>query len=337
MGGGDANDIFSHFFGGMGGMGGGMGGMGGMFGGGQPSGPKRSRDIMHALKATLTDLYKGKVSKLALTRTVLCASCEGKGGKEGAIKTCGSCKGQGMKFITRQMGPMVQRYQTVCNDCNGEGNIIDPKFRCKVCKGKKINEERKIIEVHIDKGMVNKQKITFPGEGDQGPDIIPGDVVFVVDEQPHETFTRKGDDLHTAIKIDLLTALAGGKFTITHLDGEVLIVEIIPGEVIAPGTIKVIEGKGMPQYRHHNYGNMYIQFDVEFPGPSFATPENIAKLESIFPSRPEVVVPAGAESEEVMLSDIDQSKFQSGGRRAAGMDEDMEDDGEGERVQCATQ
>lgn len=329
--GGDANDIFSHFFGGM-------GGMGGMFGGGQPSGPKRSRDIMHALKATLTDLYKGKVSKLALTRTVLCEKCDGKGGKEGAVKTCTTCKGQGMRFVTRQMGPMVQRYQTVCNDCNGEGSIIDPKNRCKVCNGKKTHDERKIIEVHIDKGMVNGQKITFSGEGDQGPDIIPGDVVFVIDEKPHERFVRKGDDLHTTIKIDLLTALAGGKFTIEHLDGEYLLVEIIPGEVIAPGTVKVIEGKGMPQYRHHNYGNMYVEFDVEFPKPGdFATPENLAKLETVLPARPEVSVPAGVESEEVMLSDIDESKFKASGRRQH--DEDMGDEeGEGgEHVQCATQ
>lgn len=328
--GGDANDIFSQFFGGMGGM----GGMG--FGGGQPK-QRRSRDIVHALKATLKDLYVGKVSKLALTRTVLCKACGGKGGKDGAVKTCPGCKGAGMKVVTRQMGPMVQRYQTVCPDCNGEGSIIDPKDRCKDCKGKKTLEERKILEVHIDKGMVNGQKITFSGEGDQGPDIVPGDVVFVVDEQPHPTFTRKGDDLHLTVKIDLLTALAGGKFTIEHLDGEILIVEIIPGEVISPGTVKVIEGKGMPQYRHHNYGNMYVQFEVVFPVPDeFATPEKLAALETILPPRPDVVIPAGAETEEVMLSDVDQNLYRS----AQEHDEDMGDDegGEGfQRAQCATQ
>lgn len=322
------SDIFSHFFG------------GGMFGGGsggQSNRPKRSKDIMHALKATLTDLYKGKVSKLALTRTVICAKCDGKGGKEGAVKTCGTCKGQGIRIITRQMGPMVQRFQAVCDDCNGEGNIIDPKNRCKTCNGKKTVEERKILEVHIDKGMVNNQKITFNGQGDQGPGIIPGDVIFVVDEQPHDRFVRKGDDLHITVKIDLLTALAGGKFTIEHLDGEILIVEIIPGEVISPGMVKVVEGKGMPQYRHHNYGNMYIEFDVEFPDPSFATPENLAKLESVLPARPEVVVPAGAESEEVMLSDVDESMYKAGaGRGGNDYDSDMEQE-EGAHVQCPTQ
>lgn len=31
----------------------------------------------------------------------------------------------------------------------------------------------------IDKGMKNGQKITFAGEGDQLPDIIPGDIIIV--------------------------------------------------------------------------------------------------------------------------------------------------------------
>ena len=248
------------------------------------------------LKATLKDLYVGNISKVALTRTVLCSECKGKGGKEDAVKTCGGCKGQGVKFVTRQMGPMLQRFQTVCNECNGEGTIIDAKNRCKTCKGKKTYEERKILEVHIDKGMANGQKITFAGEGDQGPGITPGDVVFVVDEQPHEHFRRKGDDLYYTAKIDLLTALAGGKFTIiTHVDGEILIVEIIPGEVIKHGAVKVINGKGMPTFRHHNYGNMYVEFDVEFPAAeTFATPETSRSWRRFCLLEPEVNIPAGA-------------------------------------------
>ena len=33
--------------------------------------------------------------------------------------------------------------------------------------GKKVVRERKILEVHITKGMKDGQKITFSGEGDQ--------------------------------------------------------------------------------------------------------------------------------------------------------------------------
>ncbi len=43
--------------------------------------------------------------------------------------------------------------------------------------------------------MQDKQKITFPGEADQSPGTVPGDVVFVLQCKKHHQFVRKGDDL----------------------------------------------------------------------------------------------------------------------------------------------
>lgn len=337
MGGGSAEELFSHFFGGGGG---GMGGMGGMFGGGQPQGPRRSRDIVHAVSVTLEDLFRGKTSKMALKKTVLCGGCEGIGGKAGSVKKCDSCKGQGFKFVTRQMGPMLQRYQTKCNDCNGEGEIINPKDRCQECAGRKTKEERKVLEVNIDKGMANGQKITFSGEGDQGPDIIPGDVVFVLDEQPHQRFVRRGDNLHYQAKIDLNTALTGGSFIIEHLEKDEWIkVEIIPGEVISTGTVKVVEGKGMPSFRHHAHGNMYIQFEVESPASGSLSEDVLAQLAALLPAKPKLpTAPEGTHVDEVVLADVDPMKHRGA---SGGMDddEDMDEDGPGgaQGVQCASQ
>ena len=56
--------------------------------------------------------------------------------------------------------------------------------------------ERKILEVHIDKGMRDGQKITFRGEGDQEPGIAPGDIVIILDEEEHSVFKRDGLDLY---------------------------------------------------------------------------------------------------------------------------------------------
>ena len=63
---------------------------------GGPSGPKKGKPVMHPLKMTLEEIYKGKETKIAVNRERLCSKCDGKGGKEGAVQKCSSCKGRGM-------------------------------------------------------------------------------------------------------------------------------------------------------------------------------------------------------------------------------------------------
>lgn len=50
------------------------------------------------------------------------------------------------------------------------------------------------MEVVVDKGMQNGQKITFPGEVDEAPDTMMGDIVFLLQQKEHPKFKRKGDD-----------------------------------------------------------------------------------------------------------------------------------------------
>ncbi|ANZ75650.1 BA75_01934T0 [Komagataella pastoris] len=322
--GGMGEDIFSQFF-------------GGMFpgGGGQPTGPQRGKDIKHSISCTLEELYKGRTAKLALNKTVLCKDCDGKGGKN--VKKCTACNGQGLRFVTRQIGPMIQRAQVRCDVCNGEGDIISGADRCKACSGKKITNERKILEVNIERGMRHGQKVVFSGESDQAPDVIPGDVIFVVDEKPHKDFSRKGDDLYYEAKIDLLTALAGGELAIKHISGEYLKITIIPGEVISPGSVKVIVNKGMPVRKSSSYGNLYVKFEIDFPPKNFTTAENLQLLEQVLPARNPVSIPADAEVDEVVLADVDPTQQQrQGGRGGQSYDSDDEEQG-GQGVQCASQ
>lgn len=192
---------------------------------------------MHRVHVTLEDLYKGKTTKLALTRNVICTKCGGIGGKEGAVRPCNSCNGRGIRMHVRQMGPMIQQIQQPCQDCSGTGEIVNSKDRCKTCIGKKTVQEKKMLEVHIDKGMKGGQHITFTGESDQAPGTAPGDVVIVIEEKAHDRFKRQGTNLWTEVEIDLLTALAGGQFAIKHLDDRVLVVNIVAGEVIKEGNV----------------------------------------------------------------------------------------------------
>lgn len=328
MGGGmDPQDLFSQLFG---------GGGGGFFGGGgRPRGPKKGKDLIHRVKATLEDLYKGKLTKLALQKHVLCSKCDGRGGKEGSVKTCNTCHGQGIKVVLRQLGPMVQQMQQACTDCQGTGEQIDPKDRCKACSGKKITQERKVLEVRIDKGMEDGHQITFKEEADQAPNTIPGDVIIIVDEQPHPRFKRKRNDLFVDVKVDLLTALAGGKLGIEHLDDHALSVDIPAGEIIKPGDMKVLRGQGMPSYRHHELGDLYVNLSVDFPDS--LSEEQRGLLEKALPPRTtKANLPNNVDVEDVVMDTIDDNEaHRARTGPASGADMDDDEAGGGPQVQCA--
>lgn len=101
----------------------------------------------------------------------------------------------------------------------------------------------------------------------------------------------------------------------------------------------MIRGQGMPSLRHHDFGNLYVQFDVKMPAPHFNTPENIKKLETILPPRSQQIqVPSDAMVEDYSLEDVDAS----GQRRAQGAVHADDEDEDGvppgaERMQCASQ
>uniref|UniRef100_A0A8C7IPL2 DnaJ heat shock protein family (Hsp40) member A2a n=1 Tax=Oncorhynchus kisutch TaxID=8019 RepID=A0A8C7IPL2_ONCKI len=332
-GGGGMDDIFSHIFGG--GLFGFMGGQGRSRNGGR----RRGEDMVHPLKVSLEDLYNGKTTKLQLSKNVLCGTCNGQGGKTGAVQKCVACRGRGMRIMIRQLAPgMVQQMQSVCTDCNGEGEVINEKDRCKKCEGKKVSKEVKILEVHVDKGMKHGQKITFGGEADQAPGVEPGDIVLVLQEKEHETYKRAAHDLHMTHKIGLVEALCGFQFTLKHLDGRQIVVKYAAGKVIEPGSVRVVRGEGMPQYRNpFEKGDLYIKFDVQFPENNWISPDKLNELEDLLPTRAEAPIVSG-DAEEVDLQDYDVSQGSSGGRREAYNDSSDDEGGHhGPGVQCAHQ
>ncbi|XP_076448890.1 dnaJ homolog subfamily A member 2-like [Babylonia areolata] len=312
----------------------GMGGFGGR------SQRRRGQDTVHPLKVTLEDLYNGKTSKLQLSKTVICKKCHGAGGRAGATMRCRTCSGRGIKVTLRQLGPgMVQQMQSICPDCHGEGECISDKDKCKECHGKKVVNETKILEVHVDKGMKNEQRIPFRGEGDQVPDVEPGDVIIILQQKPHEVFTRTGNDLFLTKTIGLTEALCGFSFVVRQLDGRDLVVSHPPGEVISPGMVKVVSGEGMPKYRNpFDKGNLVIKFDVKFPENNFTKEPKLKELEDILGRPPVEEMPEGEHVEEVNLVEYEETRDSGRGARGEAYDEDDEDmEGHGPRVQCAHQ
>jgi DnaJ family protein A protein 2 len=193
------------------------------------------------------------------------------------------------------------------------------------------------------------QTITFSGESDQAPGVVPGDVVIVIEEKPHERFKRNDNNLVTDVEIDLLMALGGGQFSIKHLDDRVLVVTIPPGDVVKQGMcqfgrlhmtppdisdstdeMKVIHGQGMPSKRHHEMGDLYIKISIKWP--EHIDPNKIHLLEQVLPPRK----PLPKTQKNVLVEEVDMSDVDP--RQERVMQEDPMDEDEGEpRVQCANQ
>merc|ERR1719192_1790190 len=324
FGGSNPMDIFDMFFGG-----------GDPFGRSRNRGPRRTKNLVHQLSVSLEDMYNGTIRKLALQKNVICDSCEGIGGKAGAVQKCPNCRGTGMQVRIQQLGPgMMQQIQSMCQECHGEGERVDPKLRCKKCNGRKVNRERKILEVQVDKGMEDSQKITFSSEGDQEPGLEPGDIIIVLDEKPHDKFKRSGQDLIVKMDINLTDALTGMKKTIKTPDDRTLVIQTVRGEVIKTGDLKQIQGEGMPQYRNpFEKGRMILQFNVVFP--PMLDPKIADALAKVLPPAEEPMIPD--EHDEVDLNDFDPETDRQNHRRQQYEDDDDHHGHHGPGVQCASQ
>jgi DnaJ family protein A protein 1 len=308
-------------------------------GGASPFGSRqehRGKNLVHQLAVSLEEIYNGAVRKLALQKNVVCDKCEGRGGKKGAVSKCTTCNGSGHVVRINQIAPgMIQQIRSHCSDCDGQGEKINAKDKCKTCDGKKIVRERKIIEVHIDKGMEDGKKITFSGEGDQEPGLEPGDIIVVLDEKEHGTFKRDKTDLHIKMPITLTEALCGFHKVIKTLDNRQLVLTSLPGEVIKPGDIKCILNEGMPVYRNPlEKGRLVLHFDVKFPDKNELRSESLTKLEKLLPARAPVHIPMNAE--ECVLVEYDPRHSQRSHRHEMYDDDDPRAQGGPTQVNCAT-
>jgi len=173
---GGGDDIFNMFFGGGGRRG--------------SAGKRKGPNVTHKLNVSLEDLYNGKTVKMAVKRKIII----------GDAKTCTTCRGQGVVLEMRQIGPgMISQVQRTCSACNGQGYIAKTK------------QEKKVLEVHIDKGMKNNEKVVFREMADEHHNMETGDVQFIVQEKEHDLFTRKGADLLLVKELSLNQALCGFK------------------------------------------------------------------------------------------------------------------------------
>lgn len=256
-GGPDLASMFGSMFGGGGGhmFGGGMP----FFGGGGPTNvkPARGPNKVHEIGVTLSDLYKGKKFTLNMKRDVICSGCKGTGGAR--VESCGACGGRGVRVRQVQMGPMMTISQEPCGPCGQTGkNILE---KCGSCKGRQVIERELNLDVVIEPGMQEGDRITFERKCSESPSFeSPGDVILVLRSTSAESgsWVRSGDILTYTVTITLAESLLGwGRQLEGHPSGRPLHIVWKDG-VIRDSEVLRIGGWGMPVRGTSRLGDLRI-------------------------------------------------------------------------------
>jgi len=265
-------DIFSHFgdiFSDLG-----MGGFGFSSFGGRPQQSQRlskGSNLRIKVRLDLQEIALGTEKKLKLKKYVSCKSCGGTGaeGNQG-YSTCSACNGSGQ--ITRITNTILGRMQTssVCNSCGGVGRVITRK--CTACYGEGVVQDEELITVKIPAGVAEGMQLTVSGRGNAARrGGINGDLIVVIEEEPHAELVRDGNDLIYPLFVSIPDATLGTTAEIPTVDGKVKI-KVEPAT--QPGKILRLRGKGIPEVNGYGRGDLLVTVNVWIP-------RNISKEERV--------------------------------------------------------
>lgn len=258
------DDIFSQFGDIFGGHFGGGSPFGGFGGGGSRGGQRvnRGSNLRVKVKLSLLEIAKGAEKKIKVRKSVSCSHCNGTGAEGGSsYSTCNTCRGTGA--VTRVTNTILGRMQTqsVCPDCQGEGKIITRK--CTHCGGEGITQQEEIITINIPAGVAEGMQLSMGGKGNAARrGGINGDLLIVIEEEPHPELLRDENDLVYNLLLSFPTAALGGTVEIPTIDGRVK-VKIEPGT--QPGKMLRLRGKGLPTVNQYGTGDLLVNISVYVP------------------------------------------------------------------------
>ncbi len=254
----DMDDIFSQF-GDI--FGGGFGG-----GGRRSSGPARVKgsNLRIRVKLTLEEIASGVDKKVKVRRKT-----QAKGVK---YTTCSTCNGQGQ--VMRVTNTMLGRMQTAatCPTCQGAGQTITSKPKDADASGLVSTEET--VTINIPAGVTEGVQLKVSGKGNDAPgtNAIPGDLLVVVEEVPHDKLKREGTNLHYDLYVSFSDAVLGASKEIETVTGKVKI-KIEPGT--QSGKILRLKGKGLPSIERYGVGDLMVHVNVW-------TPQSLDKKQRVF-------------------------------------------------------
>ena len=244
---------FEGFFGGQQGGGG---------RGGRRARGERGSNLRTRVKLSLEEVAKGVKKTIKIKKQVTCDVCDGSGAKDASsVKTCGTCGGSGMVRQVRNtfLGQMATT--ATCPTCAGSGQQVEAN--CAKCKGDGIVYGEDTVELDIPAGVAEGMQLSMTGRGNAGRRGGPaGDLLINIEEVPHESLQRNGQDLVYELHLNIADAALGTKAEVPTLDGKVRF-DIAPGT--QSGEIKRLKGKGLPSVQAHGKGDQFVHVNVFTP------------------------------------------------------------------------
>ena len=253
------DDIFSQFgdiFGGGNPFESFFGGGGGRSGGRRV---QRGTNLRIKVKLTLEEIAKGVEKKVKVNKQVVCHTCSGTGAKDkSSDHTCNTCGGSGsVRRVTNTILGQMQTTST-CPTCNGEGVEITAK--CTTCKGDGLERGEETISINIPAGVSEGMQLSMSGSGNAAHGGIPGDLIILQEEVPHESLKRDGINVIYDLYINFADAALGTSVEIPTIDGKAKI-KIDPGT--QGGKILRLKGKGLPEVNSYHKGDQLVYVNVD--------------------------------------------------------------------------
>ena len=126
-----------------------------------------------------------------------------------------------------------------------------------------LNVDGKKLRITTKPGAYDGQVLRIKGSSVNQPGYHGGDIYVTIRVKPDPMYELKGHDLITEAKIDLYTAVLGGKVELDTVAGK-LNITIPRGS--QNGKMLRLAGKGMPVYGHPGqYGDLYVKLKVMIP------------------------------------------------------------------------
>lgn len=210
----------------------------------------RGRDIHIVLSIDFKEAVFGVEKEIGLKKTVKCSRCQGEGREPGSeIITCKTCGGKGSVARSQRTIFGNMQIQMACKDCEGLGKIF--KEKCSACRGVGIAQQIVNLKVKIPAGIDNNETIRLSGQGEADKNgSRAGDLYIKIRVNQEKMFQRHGYDILSKEKINITTAVLGGKISVETVDGPV---ELKIPEGTQAGRVIRMKNKGVPHLAGRDY------------------------------------------------------------------------------------